>query len=95
METADIPMTQESYNVKIRNEDNAHHFLHYQGHCSLGVHSKSPNSQPVLLCVKILNQFCDTVCRKRPEILPSDWILHHDSTPAHKALSVKQFLAQK
>jgi transposase len=23
------------------------------------------------------------------------WILHHDKAPAHKALSVKQFLAQK
>jgi transposase len=33
--------------------------------------------------------------RKRPEILPNDWILHHDNAPAHKALSVKQFLAQK
>jgi hypothetical protein len=26
---------------------------------------------------------------------PNDWILHHDNAPAHKALSVKQFLAQK
>jgi hypothetical protein len=24
-----------------------------------------------------------------------DWILHHDNAPAHKTLSVKQFLAQK
>jgi hypothetical protein len=24
-----------------------------------------------------------------------DWIVHHDSAPGHKALSVKQFLAQK
>jgi hypothetical protein len=33
--------------------------------------------------------------RKRPEPLPKGWILHHDNAPAHKALSVKQFLAQK
>jgi hypothetical protein len=26
---------------------------------------------------------------------PNDWILHHDNSPAHKALSAKQFLAQK
>jgi hypothetical protein len=32
---------------------------------------------------------------KRPELWPSDWILHHDNAPAHKALSVKQFLAHK
>jgi hypothetical protein len=30
-----------------------------------------------------------------PELWPSDWILHHTNAPAHKALSVKQFLAQK
>jgi hypothetical protein len=32
---------------------------------------------------------------KRPELWPNDWILHHDIDPAHKALSVEQFLAQK
>jgi hypothetical protein len=29
------------------------------------------------------------------ELRPSDWILHHDNVPAHKAPTVKQFLAQK
>jgi hypothetical protein len=33
--------------------------------------------------------------RKMPELWPSDWILQHDNSPNHKALSVKQFLAQK
>jgi transposase len=33
--------------------------------------------------------------RRRPELWPNDCILHHDNAPAHKALSVKQFLAQK
>jgi hypothetical protein len=33
--------------------------------------------------------------RKRPELWPTDWILYHDNAPAHKALSVMQFLAQK
>jgi hypothetical protein len=28
METADIPMTQDSSHVEITNEDTAHHFLH-------------------------------------------------------------------
>jgi hypothetical protein len=32
---------------------------------------------------------------KSPELWPNDWILHHDSTQAHKALSVKQLLNQK
>jgi hypothetical protein len=29
---------------------------------------------------------------QRPELLPNDWILHHDNAPAHRVLSVKQFL---
>jgi hypothetical protein len=45
--------------------------------------------------VEILKQLCKAVHRKRPELWPSDWILHHDSAPAHKVLSVKQFWAQK
>jgi hypothetical protein len=32
---------------------------------------------------------------KGPEFWPNDWMLHHNNAPAHKALSVKQFLAQK
>jgi hypothetical protein len=35
------------------------------------------------------------VHRKRPELWPNIWILHHDNAPANKAISVKQFLAQK
>jgi fatty acid-binding protein DegV len=37
----------------------------------------------------------EAVGRKRSELWPNDWILHHNNAPAHKALSVKQFLAQK
>jgi histone-lysine N-methyltransferase SETMAR len=43
----------------------------------------------------ILKWLCEAVCRRRPELRPSDWILYHDNTPAHKVLYVKQFLAQK
>jgi len=35
------------------------------------------------------------VTLKSPELWSNDWILYHDSAPADKALSVKQFLAQK
>jgi transposase len=35
------------------------------------------------------------VQRNIPELWPNDWILHYDNASAHKALSVKQFLAQK
>jgi hypothetical protein len=29
------------------------------------------------------------------KLWPNDWILQHDNSSAHKAISVKQFLAQK
>jgi histone-lysine N-methyltransferase SETMAR len=45
--------------------------------------------------VEILKQLREPVCRKKPKLWPNDWILHHDNAPAHKAISVKQFLAQK
>jgi hypothetical protein len=37
----------------------------------------------------------EAVRRKGVELWPNDWILHHDNASAYKALSVKQFLAQK
>jgi hypothetical protein len=45
--------------------------------------------------VEILKRLREAVCRKRPELWPNDWILHHDSAPAHKVPSVKQFLTQQ
>jgi hypothetical protein len=37
----------------------------------------------------------ESVCREGPELWLSHYILQHDYAPAHKALSFKQFLAQK
>jgi hypothetical protein len=45
--------------------------------------------------VEVLKRLREAVCRKRPEVLPNDWIFHHESAPAHRALSVTQFLTQK
>jgi histone-lysine N-methyltransferase SETMAR len=45
--------------------------------------------------VEILKRLREAVGIKRPEVWPNDWILHHDNAPAHKALSVKEFQAQK
>jgi hypothetical protein len=39
--------------------------------------------------LEILKRLREAVYRKRPELWPNDWILHHDNAPAHKALSVK------
>jgi hypothetical protein len=45
--------------------------------------------------VETLKRLHEAVHRKRPELCPSDGILHHDSGSDHTALSDKQFPAQK
>jgi len=45
--------------------------------------------------VEVLTKLREHVRRKRPELWRNGWILHQDNAPAHKALSVKQFLANK
>jgi hypothetical protein len=67
--------------VKITNEDNAHHDM--KGTVQLEF------SQTVkqAYCVEILKQLHEAVHRKRFELQPKNWILHHDNAPAHKVLS--------
>jgi hypothetical protein len=45
--------------------------------------------------VKILRQLHEAVHRRRSKLWPNDCIFHHNNDPAHKALSVKQFMVQK
>ena len=46
--------------------------------------------------LEVLNRLREKVRRKRPELFANNsWILHHDNVPAHRALSVKEFLATK
>jgi hypothetical protein len=45
--------------------------------------------------MSVLKRLREAMCIERPELWPNNWILHHDNAPAHKALSVKQFVAQK
>jgi hypothetical protein len=37
----------------------------------------------------------ESVLRKRPELWPDKWVLHHDSVLEHDALRVHEFLAKK
>jgi hypothetical protein len=58
------------------------------------VHSKFiPRGQTIsqIYFVEILKRLREAVHRKIPELWPSDWILHQDNAPAHKALSVNSF----
>jgi hypothetical protein len=88
MGAADTPTTQESSHVEITNEDNfiSRVFIHLNSF-------KRPNNEQAY-CLEILKRFPEAVHRKMPELWPYGWILHTDNAPAHKVLSVKQFLVQ-
>ena len=62
------------------------------------VHSEFvPNGQTVnqAFYLQVLKRLHDAVRRKPPKLWQSgEWWLHHDNAPAHKALSVKQFLTK-
>jgi hypothetical protein len=45
--------------------------------------------------LEILASLREAVHRRRPKLCPDAWILHHDSTLAHDALAVRDFLAKK
>jgi len=56
-----------------------------------------PSSQTVnqQYYIEVLTKLRGSVRRKQPELWRNGWILHQDNAPAHNALSVKQFLANK
>jgi hypothetical protein len=45
--------------------------------------------------MEVLTKLCERVIRKRPKLWRNGRILHQENTPAHNALSAKQFLANK
>jgi transposase len=45
--------------------------------------------------LEILARLREAVGRRRPELWPDAWILHHNNALAHDALAVREFLAKK
>jgi hypothetical protein len=45
--------------------------------------------------LEILARLREAVHRRRPELWPDAWILHHDNAPAHDALTLQEFLVKK
>jgi histone-lysine N-methyltransferase SETMAR len=45
--------------------------------------------------LEILARLREAVRRRRLELWPDAWILHHDNAPAYDALAVREFLAKK
>jgi hypothetical protein len=53
-----------------------------------------PNGQ--VYYVEVIERLREKVRRKRPEIVANNsWILYHDKSPAHTAMSLREFLATK
>ena len=63
------------------------------------VHSEFlPQGQTISqqVCKEILRLLLRSVREKRRELRQDkSWLLHHDNAPAHNALSIRQFLAEK
>jgi histone-lysine N-methyltransferase SETMAR len=45
--------------------------------------------------LEILARLREAGRRRRPELWPDAWILHHDNAPAHDAIAIREFLAKK
>jgi hypothetical protein len=45
--------------------------------------------------LEILARLHEAVRRRRPELWPDAWILHHDNALSHDALAVREILAKK
>jgi len=57
-----------------------------------------PSGQTVnqVYYLEVLERLREKVGRKQPELFANNsWILHHNNSPAHTALSVGEFLATK
>jgi hypothetical protein len=45
--------------------------------------------------LEIFARLRETVRRRKPELWPDAWMLHHDKAPAHDALAVRKILVKK
>jgi histone-lysine N-methyltransferase SETMAR len=68
-------------------------FFDYKGiiHYEFIAQGQTVNQQCYL---EVLTRLQESVRRKRPRLWPDKWILHHDSTPAHDVLRVREFLTK-
>jgi histone-lysine N-methyltransferase SETMAR len=77
---------------EVKCQDDAHFFVNGIVHSEFVPNGETVNQAFYL---QVLKRLRDMVRRKCPELWQSgEWWLHHDNAPAHKALSVQQFLTK-
>jgi hypothetical protein len=64
-------MTQDSSHFEITNEDNAHHFIRYQGYCSLWIHSTRPKHLTKFIIWKYWSDYLKLCVRKGQNFGPT------------------------
>jgi hypothetical protein len=94
METVDIPMTQENLHVKSQMETILITFFDTKGIAHFELIPQGQKQTTKLITGKCCSGYMK-LCVEKGLNFGQFWILHHHNAPAHKALSVKQFLAQK
>jgi hypothetical protein len=90
MENTSATETKKGTHVTSPSEDNAHSFFYHKGivHFEFLEQGRTVNQHSYL---EILARLRVAVRRRRPELWPNAWILHHDNAPDHVALAVREF----
>ena len=94
METSRFSETKESPTSEKQRESDVNCFFDQHG---IVHHEYAPKGQTInqTYYLEVLRRLRDAVQRKRRERWSEDdWFLHHDNAPAHRALSIQQFLAR-
>jgi len=95
MEDCQFPTTKIVPSVQIKSQNDVADFFYIRG---IVHHDFIPTGQRTnqVYSLEVLERLREKVRRKRPERFANNsWILHHDNAPAHTALSVREFLANK
>jgi hypothetical protein len=94
MENISVTETKKGTHVTSPSEDSAHLLFDHKGtvHFEFLEQGRTVNQHCYL---EIFARLREAVHRRRPELWPDTWILHHDNASAHDALAVREFLAKK
>ena len=85
--------SQESENEQIQNQIDAHLFFWQTGDCPQGICATGQTVNQTFYR-EVLERLRKRVARVRPDIART-WMLHHDNTPCHTAVSINEFLGEK